>query len=63
MQFEVGDWVLVHLNKSRLLKGVPTKLQMHRIGPCKVLANYGSNANKIELPPNLEIYLIFNVKD
>lgn len=26
VQFAVGDYVMVHLNKSRLLKGVPTKL-------------------------------------
>lgn len=62
VQFEVGDWVLVHLNKARLIKGIPTKLQMRRIGPCKVLAKYGSSAYKIDIPQDLEIYPIFNVK-
>ena len=26
VQFEVGDYFLVHLNKSRLQKGIPIKL-------------------------------------
>lgn len=63
LQFEVGDLVMVHLNKARLQKGVPSKLQMRRIGPCKVLAKYGPNAYKIELPNNLAISPIFNIQD
>lgn len=44
VQFGVGDWVLVHLNKARNPKGVPTNLKIHRIGPCNVLAKYDPNA-------------------
>ena len=61
IQFEVGEYVMVHLNKSRLQKGVPTKLQMMRVGPCKVLAKYGHNACKVEPPTNLNISPVFNV--
>ena len=63
VQFVVGDFVMVHLNKEKLQKGMHTKLQMKRIGPCKVLAKYGENAYKVELPPNLGISPIFNVQD
>ena len=42
---------------------MPTKLQMKRIGPCKVLAKYGENYYKVELPPDLGISLVFNVQD
>ena len=63
VQFGVGDYVMVHLNKARLQKGIPTKLQMRRVGPCKVLAKYGENAYKIELPSDLGISPIFNVQD
>ena len=52
---------MVHLNKSRLQKGMSTKLQMKRVGPCKVLAKYGKNAYKIELPVDLSILPVFNV--
>ena len=61
VQFAVGDYVMVHLNKYRLHKGMTTKLQMKRVGPCKVLAKYGKNAYKVELPSNLGISPVFNV--
>ena len=54
---------MVHLNKERLQKGVPTKLQMKRVGPCKILAKYGANAYKVDLPSDLGISPIFNVQD
>jgi hypothetical protein len=63
VQFVVGDYVMVHLNKARLQKGIPTKLQMKRVGPCKILAKYGANAYKVDLPSDLGISPIFNVQD
>lgn len=36
---------------------------MRRIGPCKILATYGSNAYKVELPLDLALSLVFNVQD
>lgn len=54
---------MVDLNKSWLRKGIPSKLQMRRIGPCKVLAKYGSNAYKIDLPSDIALSPIFNVAD
>lgn len=63
LQFAVGDYVMVHLNKSRLQKGTSTKLQMKRVGPCQVLEKYGKNAYKVELPVDLGISLVFNVAD
>ena len=63
IQFVVGDYVMVHLNKVRLQKGVPTKLQMKRIGPCKILARYGANNYKVDLPHDLECHqsLMFRI--
>ncbi|GLJ45038.1 hypothetical protein SUGI_0947910 [Cryptomeria japonica] len=63
VQFVVGDWVMVQLNKERLQKGVPKKIQVRRIGPCKVLAKYGQNAYKIDLPRDIALSYIFNVAD
>lgn len=59
VQFAIGDYVMVHLNKEWLQKGVPSKLQMRRIGPCKILAKYGSNAYKVDLPTNVSLSPIF----
>lgn len=36
---------------------------MRRIWPCKILEKYGSNAYKIDLPKDMAISPIFNVKD
>lgn len=61
VQFSIGDYVMVHLNKARLQKGIPTKLQMKSVGPCKILAKYGANGYKIDLPSDLGISPILNV--
>lgn len=61
VQFSIGDYVMVHLNKERLQKGVPRKLQMRRVGPCKILVKYGSNAYKVDLPTDISLSPIFNV--
>lgn len=63
VQFVVGDLVMVHLNKARIQKGVPIKLQMRRIRPCKILAKYGNNAYKIDLLEDMTLSPIFNVAD
>lgn len=63
VQFQVGDLVMVHLNKERMQKGVLSKLQMRKIGPCAILEKYGSNAYKIDLPTNMGLSPIFNVAD
>lgn len=36
---------------------------MRRIGPCKVLAKYGQNAYKLDLPRDMALSPIFNVVD
>ena len=63
VQFQIGDFVMVHLNKARMQQGMPTKLQMRRVGPCKVLAKYGENAYKVDLPSDLAISPVFNIVD
>ena len=63
VHFSSGDYVMVHLNKARLKKGVPTKFQMKRVGPCKIIEKYGENSYKVDFPSDLSIYPIFNVQD
>ena len=36
---------------------------MKRVGPCKILAKYGANAYKVDLPNDLSISPIINVAD
>jgi hypothetical protein len=61
IQFEVGDLILAHLRKERLLSGTYNKLKMKKIGPYKLLKKFGENAYEFELPDGIGIYLIFNV--
>jgi hypothetical protein len=53
--------ILAHLRKERFPSGTYNKMKMKKIGPCKVLKNFGANAYEIELPDGIESYLIFNV--
>ena len=63
VQFQVGNMVMVHLNKDWLPRGSHTKLMMKKIGPCEILEKYGENAYKVALPPDVAISSIFNVSD
>jgi hypothetical protein len=63
LQFEVGDLVLAHLRRERFLRGTYNKLNMKKIGPCKVLRKFGTNAYEIELPNGIGISPVFNILD
>lgn len=63
LQFQVGDLVMVHLNKARLQQGVPNNLQMRRLGPCAILGKYGENAYKVDLRNEIGLSLVLNVAD
>ena len=52
---------MLHLNKSRLQKRVPIKLQIQKVGSYKILTKYGANTYKVDLPSDLNISPIFNV--
>jgi hypothetical protein len=57
----VGEEVLAHLRKERFPRGTYNKFNMKKIGPCKILRKFATNAYEIELSNNVRISLIFNV--
>ena len=63
VQFKVGDLLLAHLRKERFPKGEYKKLKMKKIGPCRILQNFSTNAYELQLPPGVGISPIFNVAD
>jgi hypothetical protein len=55
--------ILAHLRKERFPRGTYNKLNMKKIGPCKVLRKFGANAYEIELRDGIRISPIFNISD
>ena len=52
---------MVHLDKHRLSKGESHKLQMRKVGPCKIPAKYGANTYQVDLPIDMGLSTTFNV--
>jgi hypothetical protein len=61
-QFQVGDWVWLHINKE-ILKGEGKKLNPIRYGPFTILEKSGTNYFHLDLPPYMQIYSVVNVEN
>ena len=54
---------MIRLRPERFPPGIIIKLHAHGTGPFKVIKKVGSNANVLELPPELGISSTFNISD
>lgn len=62
-EFEVGDLVMVYLRKERFPAVTYHKLNIKKIGPCRIMQRCGENAYRVELPDDLHISYVFNKAD
>ena len=58
---ELGDLVMIHLRKARLLVEKYSKLQPKKIRPYPIIKRFGDNAYKIDVSNHIHINHIFNV--
>lgn len=61
MNFDVGDLVFAHLRKDRFPRGEYNKFKLKKIGHCRIVRKFSTNAYEIGLPSGISISPIFNV--
>ena len=60
---KIGDLVWIHLRKDRFPQLRINKLMPRAAGPFPIIAKYGDNAYKIDLPTEYNIAITFNIRD
>jgi hypothetical protein len=61
LQLEVGYKFIAHIRKETFPRGTYNKLNMKKIGPCKILRKFDENVYEIEFPEDVGISPIFNI--
>ena len=62
-EFNVGDYVMVHIRLERIPKTFSKKLYARAMGPYSIIHKMGSNAYLLNLPNDMDISHVFNVED
>ena len=62
-EFNVGEYVVVHIRFERIPTTFSKKLYERAMGPYSIIRKLGSNAYLLDFPNDMDINLIFNVED
>ena len=62
-EYNVGEYVMVRIRLKRISKTFSKKLYVRAMGPYSIIRKLGSNAYLLDLPNDMDISHIFNVKD
>ena len=62
-EFNVGEYVMVRIRPERIIKTFPKKLYARAMGPYYIIRKLGSNAYLLDLPNDMDISHVFNIKD
>ena len=60
-EFNVGDYVMVHIRLERIPKTFSKKLYARAMGPYSIIRKMGSNAYLLDLSNDMDISHVFNV--
>ena len=62
-EFNIGDYVMVHIRPERISKTFSKKLYARAMGPYSIIRKIRSNAYLLDLLNDMDISLVFNVED
>jgi len=62
-EFAIRNEMMVRVRPERFPPGTLKKLHARRIGPCRVLKRFDSNAYELDIPCELGINKVFNIDD
>ena len=62
-EFNVDDYVMVHIRPERIPKTFSKKLYARAIGPYSIIRKMGSNTYLLDLPNDMDISPVFNVEN
>ena len=62
-EFNVGEYVMVHIRLERILETFSKKHYARAMGPYSIIRKLGSNAYLLDFPNDMDISHVFNVED
>ena len=62
-EFNIGEYVMVHIRPERILKKFSKNLYARAMGPYTIISKLGSIAYLLDLSNDMDISHVFNIED